>query len=122
LKPHLHAIISAKKYGGTMEEYMHFHEFFDSTKAHCADGRHRLLLHNSWGIFMLAEKFGALYTNSEGKIVAVRDIGEDHVLQDLGRIPAISEILDMFTMQDVEKLFKPKNTKKLSLEEFLKID
>lgn len=105
-----------------MEEYMPFHEWFDSTKAHCADGRHRLLLHNSWGIFMLAEKFGALYTNSEGKKVAVRDIGEDHVLQDFGRIPSLGEILQMFSIRDMEKLFKQKTTTKLSLDEFLKID
>ena len=122
MKPHLHATISAKKYGGTLEEYMPFHEFFDSSKAFIADGRHRLLLHNSWGIFMLAEKFGALYTNSIGKIVAVRDIGEDHVLQDLGRIPSIGEILELFELSNVEKLFKPKTTNKISLEDFLKID
>lgn len=122
MKPYLHATISAKKYGGSPEEYMHFHEWFDSTKSHIADGRHRLLLHNSWGIFMLAEKFGALYTNSEGKVISVRDIGEDHVLQDLGRIPSVAEILEMFPMSSIEKIFKPKKSKKISLEDFLKND
>ena len=122
MKPHLHAKISARKYGGNFEEYMKFHEFFDLTKAHVADNRHRIILHNSWGIFMLAEKFGPLYTNSENKTVAVRDIGEDHVLQDLGRIPSLAEIIDLFPIEKLNKIEKQRIHKKMTIEEFLKKD
>lgn len=123
MKPYLHALSSAKKYGGNPEEYLAFHEWFDTTKSHVADGRHRLLLHNSWGVFQLAEKFGATYTNSVGRVVSVRDIGEDHVLQDFGRIPSLAEVLELFPIESVEKLFKPKRSEKYSLEQFLtKVD
>lgn len=89
MKPHLHAKNSAKKYGGKPEDYQAIHDFFDHTKAHLADVRHRALLHSSFGIFMVEKVFGITITNSDGKKVSVRDIGEDHVLEDLGTIPSV---------------------------------
>lgn len=93
MKPRLHAQISAKKYGGKPEDYQHLHDFFDQTKEHIADVRHRAVLHNAWGIFLLEKMYGIHFTNSEGKEVSVRDVGEQHVLDDLGRIPSLDECL-----------------------------
>lgn len=89
MKPYLHARISAKKFGGDPEDYMEIHNWFDHTKAHIADMRHRALLHNSWGIWLCEQIFGDLIllpdgtpkkttyiTNSEGKKVQVRDVAE----------------------------------------------
>lgn len=88
MKPYAHAKNSAKKYGGTPGDYQAVHDFFDSSKSALADVRHRALLHSAWGIFMLERVFGTTITNSEGRRVCVRDLGEDHVLEDLGFIPS----------------------------------
>lgn len=84
-KPHVHAMSSAKKFGGIWEDYMDIHEFMDSSKGVIADNRHRALTHNSWFIMtVLPRVFGDTFVNSDGKIVAVRDIGEQHVGEDYG--------------------------------------
>ena len=38
--------------------------------------------------------FGRTLTNSEGKTVCVRDVAEQHVLEDLGFIPSLSHWLE----------------------------
>lgn len=51
------------------------------------DSRHRLLLHNSFVIQpggILEMIFGVNITNSDGRLVSVRDIGEVHCLEDYG--------------------------------------
>lgn len=88
MKPYAHAKNSAKKYGGKPEDYQAVHDFFDSSKSALADVRHRALLHSAWGIFLLERVFGTTITNSEGRRVCVRDLGEDHVIEDLGFIPS----------------------------------
>jgi hypothetical protein len=94
MKPYLHANLSAKKYGGKPEDYYDFHEFFDSSKAAVADVRHRAMLHSAWGIYLASRVFGEYLTNSEGKKVSTRDLGEHHVIQDLGFIPTMQDWLD----------------------------
>ncbi len=93
MKPHLHAKTSIKKHGGVLEDYLDIHEFIDSSKAHVADMRHRLLLHSSFGIYIVQQVFGHVRTNSAGRTYAVRDIAEDHVLEDLGCIPSVDRWL-----------------------------
>jgi hypothetical protein len=57
----------------------------DSSKATIADSRHRALTHNAWFVGTILEKvFGVTITNSVGRVVSVRDIGEQHVLEDFG--------------------------------------
>ena len=91
--PYHHACSSARKYGGEPGEYLDLHEWLDASKSHMADFRHRALRHHSEGIFMLEEIFGATITLSNGKVVPVRFIGEQHVLEDLGRIPTVADWL-----------------------------
>lgn len=93
MKPHLHAKTSVKKWGGSVQDYLDIHEFMDSSKAHVADMRHRLLLHSSFGIYIAQQVFGSIRYNSEGRLYAVRDIAEDHVLEDLGTIPSVERWL-----------------------------
>lgn len=83
-KPYFHAQSSAKKYGGTWEDYMEIHEFMDSSKAAFPDNRHRALTHNSWFIgVVLPRVFGETFRRkSDNKIVCTRDIGEQHCLED----------------------------------------
>ena len=99
MKPHLHAKLSVKKYGGKIEDYLAIHEFFDSSKIAVPDVRHRAMLHSSWGIYLLAKIFGDLITNSDNKQVSVRDLGEEHVLQDLGFIPTMQDWLDKMPIE-----------------------
>lgn len=86
-KPYLHAVSSAKKFGGKPEDYLIIHNHMDMTKGCFSDNRHRALTHNSWYISAdgpLELIFGVNITNSDGKLVSVRDIGEQHVLEDFG--------------------------------------
>lgn len=104
MKPLMHALISVKKFGGVPADYIEIHDWFDQTKAHIADARHRLVLHNAFGIFLCEQVHGEIVqmpngsfkrmpyiTISTGKQVCVRDIAEQHVLDDLGAIPSLSE-------------------------------
>ena len=65
----------------------------DESKAFFPDFRHRALRHHAEGIFLCERFFGVTITNSEGKQVPVRYIGEQHVKEDLGRIPSAQDWL-----------------------------
>lgn len=91
--PQVHAERSAKKWGGKSEDYLPIHRWFDSTKTHVPDNRHRCVLHNGFGIALAEEVFGNQITNSDHTRVFVRDIGEQHVWEDLGFIPSLAECL-----------------------------
>ena len=84
MKPFLHGKVSVKKWGGKEEDYQKIHDWFDQTKAHFPDMRHRAILHSSFGIFLCEQMFGLNITNSDGKTVSVRDIAEQHVIDDMG--------------------------------------
>jgi hypothetical protein len=80
-----------RKWGGAVEDYLPIHSWFDASKQITADFRHRALRHHAEGIFMLEALFGQAITNSDGRIVPVRLIGEQHVLEDLGHIPSFAD-------------------------------
>lgn len=92
MKPWIHAENSAKKHGGKPEDYLPIHDFMDSTKAAYADVRHRAILHNSFGIY-LAEKVFGTYIEVGDKKIQVRDIAEQHVIEDMGFIPTLQDWL-----------------------------
>jgi hypothetical protein len=100
-----HSISSQKKWGGLVDDYLPIHNWFDETKAHYPDMRHRTLRHHAEGIFWCEEKFGVYITNSDGKMVPVRALGEQHVKEDIGFIPTIKEYLD--NMNIVGWMYKP---------------
>jgi hypothetical protein len=91
--PLKHAESSAKKFGGKLEDYLPIHNWFDESKAILPDFRHRALRHHAEGIFLCQRIFGIAIVNSEGKQVPVRYIGEQHVREDLGRIPTAQDWL-----------------------------
>lgn len=91
--PLKHAESSAKKFGGKPEDYIAIHNWFDESKAYFADFRHRALRHHAEGIFLAERLFGIAIPNSNGKQVPVRYIGEQHVREDLGRIPGVYDWL-----------------------------
>jgi hypothetical protein len=90
---YVHAERSVKKWGGTPEDYLTIHRWLDQCKAHLADNRHRAILHNAWGIHLAVDVFGDFITNSANRRVFVKEIGEQHVVEDLGFIPSLNECL-----------------------------
>jgi hypothetical protein len=100
MKPYFHGKVTVKKYGGKVEDYQSIHDFIDSSKAHFPDMRHRALLHSSFGIFLVEKIFGIFITNSDGKKVQIRDIAEQHILDDLGRIPTVQDYLQGMPIYD----------------------
>lgn len=88
-----HARNSAKKFGGKPEDYLAIHRWFDESKAFFPDFRHRALRHHSEGVFLAERIFGVAVRNSNGHEIPVRYIGEQHVREDLGRIPTAQDWL-----------------------------
>jgi hypothetical protein len=89
--PYHHALSSVRKWGGAADNYLPLHQWFDESKAITADFRHRALRHHAEGIFMLERFFGVAITISTGRVVPVRLIGEQHVIEDLGFIPSFAD-------------------------------
>lgn len=133
--PLFHARSSVRKYGGAIEDYLPIHSWFDESKAFMGDVRHRALRHHAEGIFQCEKLFGLSITNSDGGEVPVRFIGEQHVVEDLGRIPTASDWLSemplrawmgprsklAITVEDEEDLSK-RDKKKLKKKHRKKVD
>lgn len=94
-----HAQSSARKWGGTTEDYIKIHEFIDGSKRAFGDVRHRALLHNTFGVWVCQEVFGRVLTvfpegMKKAKLVPVREIAERHIEEDLGFIPSPGDWLE----------------------------
>lgn len=110
--PYHHALSSVKKYGGEVNDYIAIHNWFDQSKAFVGDFRHRALRHHAQGIFECEREFGLTITNSANRVVPVRFIAEQHVTEDLGFIPSLSDWL----MHIKPEPWMNKNVTKLSKE------
>jgi hypothetical protein len=89
--PYHHSLSSVRKWGGTVEDYLEIHSWFDASKEITADFRHRALRHQAEGIFMAETIFGPTVTLSSGRVIPTRWIGEQHVIEDLGFIPSFAD-------------------------------
>lgn len=99
--PFMHAISSAKRFGGAPDDYIEVHNWFDQTKSHYPDLRHRAILHSSFGIFLCEQVFGTtIERKSDGQQVPLRPIGEQHVFEDLGRIPTVQDWIADLPLKD----------------------
>ncbi len=120
-KPWIHAMASAKKFGGKPEDYIEIHNLMDSSKGCIGDNRHRCLTHNSWFIAAdgpLERIFGVVIKNSDGRQVSVRDIGEQHILEDFGMkfIPTAQDYIqemEMAPWMNNDRNSVPPSSKKL---------
>ena len=86
-----HALSSVKKFGGEVQDYLPIHEWFDSTKGHVPDFRHRALRHHSEGIVLCIEVNGRSITNAIGQLIPTRWVAEQHVHEDFGFIPTAAD-------------------------------
>lgn len=114
MNSYFHAKASAKRWGGTPEDYIAIHEFIDGSKKAFGDVRHRALLHNTFGIWVVQEIFGRIL-KINNKDVAVREIAEQHVLEDLGFIPTVGNWLEQM---EIQPWMSGKQTKFLRREDF----
>jgi hypothetical protein len=57
------------------------------------DFRHRALRHHTQGIFECERVFGQTIANSGGREIPVRWVAEQHVIEDLGFLPTLSDWL-----------------------------
>lgn len=110
MKPHLHARSSVNKYGGKREDYQRIHDFIDSSKSGHASMRHRAMFHNSMGPYIAEQIFGITIVNSDGNEVSVRDVVEQHIIEDLGNIPSIDKWLSKLPLE--EWMGRPYSSKK----------
>lgn len=97
--PLLHSRSSVKKYGGEIKDYIAIHRWFDSTKGHMPIFKHRAILHNSFGMLLAEQVFGDYITNSDGKMVEVRQIAYDHIFEDCGFVPTVEDWLKGLQVQ-----------------------
>ena len=87
-----HARSSQKRWGGSVEDYLTIHRWFDESHNSVPDFRHRAYRHHVEGISEAERKFGAFIVNCENKEVPVRLIGEQHVKEDcMGRAPTMAD-------------------------------
>jgi hypothetical protein len=134
-KSDIHANSSMKKFGGKANDYIEIHEMLDSSKAFCADNRHRSLFHHAAGVYYMQKMFGVDFEeierlrkkynlgeefvsdiltllkmnrlqgvhilNSDNKKIHVRDIAEQHILEDFrGKfIPTINDYINNMSLK-----------------------
>ena len=91
--PYHHALSSVRKWGGKVEDYLAIHKWFDESKEMHGDFRHRALRHHTQGVFEAERVFGETIEITSGRQIPVRWVAEQHVTEDLGRIPSLSEWL-----------------------------
>lgn len=65
--PYHHAVSSVRRWGGTVEDYLPIHRWFDATKELHGDFRHRALRHHTQGVFECERKFGVTIVISTGR-------------------------------------------------------
>jgi hypothetical protein len=92
-----HAKSSAKRWGGVPEDYIAIHQKMDCSKSQIPDNRHRALTHHHfWINEVMIPIFGATMKNSAGREIPVKEICEQHILEDFGNrfIPNSSDYLE----------------------------
>jgi len=110
-----HAISSAHRYGGTAEQYRAIHEWFDEPKQWLPDFRQRAIRHHSEGIGLACLLFDDIVIDlgdGRTRTVPVRFVAEQHVREDLGRIPTAADWLRCLEPQ----AWMTRNARRLSRE------
>jgi len=100
---YVHARLSSKKFGGKPEDYLEIHIKMDCSKAYFPSNIHRALTHHSFWIHeVMVPLFGYVIENSDGKKVSVKDICEQHILEDFGMrfIPTAQDYLENMEFKD----------------------
>lgn len=95
--PYHHSLSSVKKWGGVTQDFIELHTWMDASKEMHGDFRHRALRHHTQGIFECERTFGNTITLCTGRIIPTRWVAEQHVTEDLGFIPTLSDWVSCIT-------------------------
>lgn len=101
--PHVHAHSCVRKWGGTIEDYLAIEEKMDCSKGYFPSNVHRVLTHHMfWVMEVMVPLFGNYITNSDGRMVSVKDICERHILEDFRMrfIPSAQDYLEHVEFAD----------------------
>lgn len=93
MKPYHHALSTAHRYGGSWQDWIKAHDFFDQSKAIFASMQHRMFLHSDFGLWLAGLVFGPVLEASDGTRIATRLLSVDHQIEDLGRVVTLAEWL-----------------------------
>ncbi len=114
-----HSRLSVRKFGGIEEDYFQIHKFIDSSKLFYCHFKHRLLLHNLYGVAVTIDKFGDVIQNADKAVVLVRDIAIEHIKEDLnGYVPSLNDWLED-NDEELSKLVTSVNIKDEELKAFV---
>lgn len=108
-----HAFSSQRKWGGEIDDYLAIHLWFDESKNHIGDFRHRALRHHTLGISEALKTFGEGLLLSSGRTIPTRWVCEQHMIEDFGRIPSVQDWLSQLTPQP----WMASKARRLSLEQ-----
>jgi len=100
--PVYHAESSVRLFGGHISDYLPIHNWYDQTKQHVPNIRHRALRHHSFGIYQSKIEFGEYITiihNDEEKKIPTSQIGEQHIIEDIGFIPTLDDWIKLIPIQ-----------------------
>lgn len=97
-----HARASVKRYKGKIEDYLDIHQFLDSAKIAHGSIRHRAILHNTFGTFLVEKIFGVTRINSDNIEYSTRKIAEEHIIEDLqtSEIPSLDRWISKLPVED----------------------
>lgn len=96
---YIHAETSARHFGGVPEDYIKIHEWIDQYKDSFGDVRHRAFLHHTKGPWLAQDVFGHYIEIFDKKAqktkkILVREIAENHIIEDLGCLPSPGDWAD----------------------------
>jgi hypothetical protein len=83
--PYHHSLSSTKPLKLNWQEHFALHDWLDSSKAMFSDARHRALFHHTAGVYLSKKVFKTLPN--------AQKIARDHILEDLGFLPNLSNWL-----------------------------
>jgi hypothetical protein len=107
MNPIIHTENSMRKFGGKtpedFEAFLVIHKKMDCSKAYFSDNRHRALTHHMfWVNEVMLPIFGDWLEISTGKKLSVKDICEQHILEDF-RMKFIPTVQDYLQEMDITK-------------------
>lgn len=89
-----HCLLSQRKFGGQPADYEKVHSFLDSSKYFFYHAKHRMLIHNLFGVELATELIGNFLVNADLQHILVRDIAIEHCREDLdGKLPTLYDWL-----------------------------
>lgn len=118
----VHAEASARHFkAGKPEDYLPIHEWIDQFKQGVGDVRHRAMLHNTKGPWLVQDVFGPyleVFSEKKNKMIKIptREVAESHIIEDLGFLPTVE---DWLSCMDCKVWMGGKRNKFIGREEML---